>query len=182
MTPKSPHIAAVLSLLFGPLGFLYIGWKFAVCGFSAIVLFVAADWLIGLPIATPGRYIILPVFAWKGATITALLNKCKGDAPRQFHTFPMAILASTDLLVGLAMCFAGAVAVYEGASRIRNGETGEGLAVLALGAPIAIQIAGLIFDIIASTIDSWVMSHFPGTKNIFRHKSRPLTGRNAGKA
>ncbi|MFN7938127.1 MAG: hypothetical protein U0R19_32665 [Bryobacteraceae bacterium] len=182
MTPKSPHIAAILSLLSGPLGFFYIGWRFAVCGIAALALFVATDWLIGLPIAAPGRYIILPVYAWKAAAIVNVRNRLNPASRSQFHTFPMAILASTDLLIGLAMCFAAAVAVYESYVLIRDGETVPGLAALAVGAPVAIQLVGMLFAIITTPIESRAAAHVPEGGNIFRKGSwSPLKSNATGK-
>jgi hypothetical protein len=38
---KNPTVAAVLALLFGPLGYLYIGWKYTVMGTAVVFIFIS---------------------------------------------------------------------------------------------------------------------------------------------
>lgn len=168
MKPKSTFLAAVLSLVFGPLGMVYVGWRFAVCSLLVLGVFTLVVSVIGLPIPEWGKYVILPVFAWKAATMASVRNGLDAVSLRQFQTFPVAMMAASDLLVGIAMCFAAAICVYSSVIAMFDGAVLKGLALLVLGTPFLVWMASMVFGFIAFAIDAAVLALAPGTKNLFR--------------
>jgi hypothetical protein len=71
---KSPALAAVLSLFFGPLGYLYVGWRYGVMAVGAFVLFVLVLSVAHFPLPRWMKYVILPVLAWKAFTVCSVRN------------------------------------------------------------------------------------------------------------
>ncbi len=59
---KEPKVAGALALVLGPLGFLYLGWRYAL---AASVLFVGVILVVGFMLPVPSwlMWINLPVFA-----------------------------------------------------------------------------------------------------------------------
>ncbi|MBZ5671291.1 MAG: hypothetical protein LAO04_16360 [Acidobacteriia bacterium] len=47
---KEPKTAAVLGLLLGPLGYLYIGWRFMLASIVSLLAFLALISMVSLPL------------------------------------------------------------------------------------------------------------------------------------
>ncbi len=75
MRKKSPILAAILGFLFGPLGYLYIGWRYAIVALCVFLLFIFVLTVTNFPIPALIKYVILAVFAWKGFTIVTVRNE-----------------------------------------------------------------------------------------------------------
>ena len=165
---KNPFVAAVLSFVFGPLGWLYIGWRYAVLALAVVAVFVLVLTAINFPIPSWMKYVILLVFAWKAFTIVSVRNAlidAEGQDVLALNTFPIAAMAMSDLLVGIGMFYAGAIGLYVAGRLVLEGSVLRGLLVVLIGTPVLVLVAGLVFLPIAMGID---FIFAPKMKNIFR--------------
>lgn len=168
MRKKSPALAAVLSLFFGPLGYLYIGWRYAVMAVGVFVVFVLVLSIPDFPIPRWMKYVILPVLAWKAFTICSVKNsliEARDDSAKALDTFPIAAMAMSDLLVGLGMIYAGALGLYASTVLLLDGSIIKGLLMLVVGTPALVWIATMVFGLIAAGIDA---AFAKGAENVFR--------------
>lgn len=165
---KNPFVAAILSFVFGPLGYLYIGWRYAVLAAAVLAIFVFILEAINFPIPAWMKYVILVVFAWKASTIVSVRNElidAENEDVHALNTFPFAAMAMSDLLVGVGTFYAGAIGLYAAARLLLEGGLLRGLLVLLVGTPLLVWIASLVFGLIAMGIDAIFVSKM---KNIFR--------------
>lgn len=168
MQKKNPILAAVLSFFFGPLGYLYIGWRYAVSALAVFGVFVLAITVISFPIPTFMKYVILAVFAWKGFAIASIRNKlidAENEDAVALNTFPIAAMAMTDLLVGIAMAYAAAIGIYVAVKLALGGHILRGIFDLLVGTPVLVGVANFVFEFIATGIDAIFVAR---AKNIFR--------------
>lgn len=157
MRKKNPVVAAVLSFIFGPVGFLYIGWRYALLSLPILIIFVFVLTVANFPIPEFMKYVILVVFAWKGFTIATVRNAmidAQDEDVSSLNTFPVAAMAMTDLLVGIAMFYAGTIGLYVSARLILEGNIFRGLLCFLLGTPTLVMISSLVFGLIATGIDA----------------------------
>ncbi|MBD3339727.1 MAG: hypothetical protein GF353_11500 [Candidatus Lokiarchaeota archaeon] len=164
---KKPIVAAILGFFFGPIGFLYIGWRHAVCTFAIWTIFILVLGIVNMPLPTWITWLINFVFAWKGYTICSVRNELitnQDPSVKALQSFPIAAMAASDLLVGIGQFYAGVLGFFGSLFLFSNREILKGLLVLFLGTPFMVWIAGFIFGIIAMGID---FLFAPGLKNIF---------------
>src|SRR5688572_2873557 len=112
MQEKSPTLAASLGFIFGPFGFLYIGWRYAVFALLVFLIFGIALFVLDFPIPTWMKYVIILVSAWKCYTICSVRNRLidsEDDNIGILNSFPFAAMAMSDLLVGIAIFYAAAI-------------------------------------------------------------------------
>lgn len=168
MRRKSPVLAAVLSFILGPLGYLYIGWQYAVMCTGVFLVFVLVLTVTDFPIPPWMKFMILAVLSWKAFTICSVRNhliETDDGAARALNSFPIAAMAMSDLLVGIGMFYAGAVGVYAAALFLLDGNILKGLLTLLIGTPALVWIASMVFGLIAAGIDA-VFAR--GVENLFR--------------
>lgn len=168
MHKKTPWIAALLSLFFGPVGYFYVGWRYGIMAVGVFVLFVLVLSIPALPVPPWMKYVILPVLAWKAFTICSVKNgliEAGDDSAKAIDTFPIAAMAMSDLLVGLGMTYAGALGLYASGALVLDGSVLKGLLMLVLGTPLLVWVATLVFGFIAAGIDA---AFAKGAKNVFR--------------
>ena len=168
MRKKSPILAAILGFLFGPLGYLYIGWRYAILALCVFLLFIFVLTITNFPIPAWIKYVVLAVFAWKGFTIVTVRNELIDSQDEHviaLNTFPVVAMAMSDLLVGIGMFYAGAIGLYAAVMVILDGSVLKGLLVLLLGTPLLVWIASFVFGFIAMGIDAVFASRM---ENLFR--------------
>jgi len=169
MSLKNPVIAAVLALIFGPLGYLYINWRYAITSFVIFFIFTAVIVAVNLPIPDWIKLVILPVLAWKAYTICAVYNamlETEDENINSFRSFPIAVFAMTDLLIGIALAYAVSIGLYIGVHLLINGNILKGIAMVILGTPLLAWVANLVFGFIAVAIDAIFQTK---AENIFRN-------------
>jgi MFS family permease len=165
---KNPILAAILGFILGPIGFIYIGWRYMIMGLLIFIIFAITMALVDFPIPSWMKYIILLVTAWKAWTIVTLWNTlidCNEEMIHNLHRFPFAAMAMSDLLVGIAMFYAGAITLYAGVISLYRGHIISGLLLIFIATPLFIWLANLIFSLIAMAIDA-IFAH--EMENIFR--------------
>jgi hypothetical protein len=158
----------MLSFVFGPFGYLYVGWRYAVMTLAVFVLYFLVLALAGFTLPEWMKYIILPVLAWKAFRICSIRNamlESGDDQAKVMNTFPIAAMAMADLLVGLGMVTAGALGLYVSGLMFMDGRIVRGLTTLIIGTPALVCITTLVFGLIADAINALF---FIGAENVFR--------------
>lgn len=165
---KNPIVAAILGAIFGPLGYLYIGWRYALLAFGVILIFTLVINVAGFPLPIWVRYVVLFVFGWKAHTICSTRNELVGmgefDRVQNLNSFSFAVMAMSDLLVGIGLFYAAILGLWVSVLLILGGSVLAGLAMLLIGTPILVWISSLVFGLIALGVDSLA----GGDENIFR--------------
>ena len=101
---KHPAAAAILTLILGPLGYLYIGWRYAL---SCFIVFVISIILCSVTLFVPTwlKYVNVLVLAFWSVQICQIYNMIINEKHSDafvFNTFPVATFAMTTLLPLLA--------------------------------------------------------------------------------
>ncbi len=158
---KHPAIAAILALVLGPLGYFYIGWRYALTAAIVFVIFVVIfSFLLFVPPWL--KYVNLPVLAFMAVGICQIHNTIiDAEHPDAFafHTIPVAVFAMTTLLPVLAAVDTAAIGIFIAVQRMIDDETGKGLLILFLATPFLTLVHLFAFSLIASGID-WLVLHF----------------------
>jgi hypothetical protein len=168
MQKKSPTLAALLGFIFGPFGFLYIGWRYAVFALLVFLIFGIVLFVLDFPIPTWMKYVILLASAWKCYTICSVRNRLidsEDDNIGILNSFPFAAMAMSDLLVGIAISYAAAIGLYAAAVMFFDGSVIKAGLMLVIGTPLLVWIASLLFGFIAMGIDAVFAK---GLANVFR--------------
>ena len=160
---KNPRVAGGLALVTGPLGFLYIGWRYAL---AATVVFLSIIMVFALlPVPFWLKYVNLPLFAFMAHRICQKLNRL---VDRELHrdalasnTLPVAVFAMTSMLPLLAGVHSAVMGVTTAVSPFMGGDVGRGLFMLLLVTPIFVGVNFVGFALIATLIDRVVLRSDP---------------------
>ena len=129
-------VAALLVLFFGPLGFLYIGWKHAVLMVLMFLSVVLILTFIDQPIPEWSWLVVLPFIAYKAYVIADYRNLPKDDL-YNYHamhsSFDFAYLECLDTMVGMVFILGAVTAAYMGIMHLIDGSILKGLASLTIG-------------------------------------------------
>ena len=165
---KNPIVAFILGVIFGPLGYLYIGWRYALLAFGVILVFTLVINVAGFPLPFWVRYVVLFVFGYKAHTICSARNELvemgEFDQVQNLNSFPFAAMAMSDLLVGIGLFYAAILGLWVSVLLILGGSVLAGLATLLIGTPILVWVSSMVFGLIALGIDTIA----GGDENIFR--------------
>lgn len=166
MKKKNPNIAAILSLIFGPFGYIYIGWKYFIVALFIFFIFSVVFILIGFdPSFLPQsarfwlKIPILLVLSWKAHTIcfvrNNLIDKQGGDV-KLLNTFEIVTGTMTDLLIGIGKVYAGVLGLYASIISFSEGNFFWGIIFL-IAIPLLVYVFGIIFTLITMGIDTIVI-------------------------
>ena len=171
LNKKDPRVAGALALVAGPLGFLYVGWRYAV---AATVVFVS---VIGvsvflLPIPPWLMYVNLPVFAFLAyrtcETINGFTDQAQYRSAVASNTLPVAVFAMTSALPLLASVNAGVMVITTAFSRFTGGDLGGALVMALLVTPLFVLVNFVLGAIVAAGIDHGVLRLAPAApRHIF---------------
>ncbi len=168
---KNPTTAGLLALLGGPLGFLYVGWRYGVTatGLFAGVIFVVA---FLLPVPSWLVFVNLPVFGLIAYRVCEKLNGLIDEGlhrgAAQCQTWPVATFAMTSSLPLLAAANAAAMGVVTTFSQFMGGSVGSALITLLVVTPLFAVVNFVLGVVIAAGIDRWVSSKAPAApRHIF---------------
>jgi len=156
---KNARMAAGLALATGPLGFLYIGWRYALTAAAVFLsLLLVLSYLLLVP--TWFKFVNLPAFAFIAYRTCAMLNELveeehhRGMADSQ--TWPAAIFAMTSMLPLLAAFNSAILGATTAVPQFIRGDFGSGLFMLFAVTPL-FAIANFVgFFLIATLIDRMV--------------------------
>jgi len=168
---KDPTVAGALALVTGPLGFLYLGWRYAL---AASVVFAGVILVVGflLPVPSWLVYVNLPVFALIAYRICEKLNSLVDEGQHRgalaSNTLPVAVFAMTSSLPLLAGVNSAVMGLTTAASQLIGGDLGSGLIMLLLVTPIFVVVNFVLGVAIAAGIDHAVLRVAPAApRHIF---------------
>ena len=123
---KNPRVAGGLALVTGPIGFLYIGWRYAL---AATVVFLSIIMVFALlPVPFWLKYVNLPAFAFMAYRICERLNglvdRGQHRAVLDADTWPVAAFAMTSMLPLLAAFDSAVFGVATAIPRLIGGDVG----------------------------------------------------------
>jgi hypothetical protein len=153
----------VLVFVFGPLGFLYVGWELAVACLAMMVVlyflvslvgfggFLAVWWV---------KWVVLGFVAYKAYTlIKNVREQTREDDEEVGFGFAFAVVLMSDAFVGAAMGLAAAAGIVASFNAIFVEERIlRGVAVLFLGTPLLVWVAGMISGLAAMAIDALALA------------------------
>lgn len=161
---KDPRVASALALVGGPLGFLYVGWRYAL---AATGLFLGLLLLFAFLLFVPGwlKWVNLPFFAFMAYRICEKLN---GLADRGQHrsvleskTSPVTIFAMTSMLPLLTGFDSAVFGVATAIPQLLAGDVGGAMMMLLLVTPLFALANFVAFVLIATLIDRAVLKFVP---------------------
>ncbi len=161
---KNPAVAGVLGLVGGPIGFLYVGWRYAL---AATVVFLGFILFFSALLLVPSwfKYVNLPVFAFMAYRICQKLNGLAGQGQHRgasaSNTLPVAVFAMTSMLPMIAGFDAAVFGIATAIPQIMRGDLGGGLFMLLLVTPLSVVLNFVFFVVIATGIDRVVTRLVP---------------------
>ncbi len=162
---KNPRTAGALALVAGPVGFLYVGWRYALAA-TVVFLSLIVVFTYLLPVPSWLKYVNLPVFAYMAHRICATHNRIAVGGPNRetlaSRTLPVAVFSMTSMLPLLAGANAAVMGLTAAFSPFLDGEVGRGLFMLLLVTPLLILVTFVGFVLIATLIDRAVLKWDPG--------------------
>ncbi len=154
---KRPWLAALLSLLAGPIGFLYIHWRYAVLVLLIQGLFVVSLEPLDIPFLWWWKYLAACIVAWKAFEVATIWNTVVeggGSETAALRSFGFASVAMSSLLVQLATAFALGTGLYVSGAALIAGKILQGLAMLFLGTPLLTWVFHLGSGLLALGMDA----------------------------
>lgn len=156
---KRPWVAAILAVVFGPLGLIYLGWRYALTFLIAVGAFLAfTSSGMGFGTATWVRYVTLLLIAYKAFILAKTRNEALENDDdillRASMSFPIAVVASTDLFVGLATVYTGISIAVIGLDSLLAGAFLRGLVIVLLGVPVLTFLIHLFLGMLTGIIDA----------------------------
>jgi len=167
LTRRRPVIAALLGLLFGPLGYLYLGWRYAVIAMVVVLVFVGVLMVVDFdPAGMPAvrdwiRYPMLLAFSWRAyklCTIRNALVEAQDPKVTRPSSFPVAAMYMAELLVELAVVYALALGIFGTYLLVARGHIIKGLLMLLVGTPVIVWLGSLLFGFISMGVQMTIMS------------------------
>jgi len=149
---RSPALAAILGGLLGPIGYIYIGWRYALACLLMLLPLPIAVAVLGFGLPPLTKYFVLLVLARKAYTICRIRNENieRGETVEgPIDSFSFAGIQTADLLTGQAMACAAAVGIEISRSHFTSGRVLQGLFSIAITTPILVGVAALVFGLIS---------------------------------
>jgi len=183
VTGKSPVIAFVVALASGPLGFFYLGWRYAVAPSLVILPWFLTLTVVNPPVATvviAADLFILACEARRLTKVAAVGRSRKKALPIEASAsnFTVPLLAFSSVILTFGVANAAVIATLFAATLWVQGNAGGAMAMLLVGAPLFTWICSLSFRKAADVIDQLVAE---GTRNPFRRGWRRPFSRERGK-
>ena len=170
---KNPLVAAILSLIFGPLGYFYISWRYGVAGtlFALLVMPIMGLILFLTGFLIPGLWGLAPMIAivWQGFRICQLYNiECNflAEARRSgdldvdeaisVDSFTAAALFMSDLFIKIVILHSAAVGLYGSMEAFASGNLTTGFLRLLIWTPLFVSINSLLAELLAMGF-TWIV-------------------------
>jgi len=164
---RNPFVAAILSLIFGPLGYFYIGWRYGLAGtlFALLVMPIMGLILALTGFLLPGLwgYAALIPIAWKGFTICQAYNATRLSRDLNLaesisvDSFTAAAIAMSDMLVGIVLFYSVAIGLYASIKAFTGGHVTTGFLLLLIATPLFVFVNGLVANLLAMGFDMVVL-------------------------
>jgi len=158
LSKRNPIVAAVLSLLTGPLGYLYIGFYFFLSGLIISTLFTLVLSLINLPFPHFFDYLQLLVYSYYGYKLAVVRNAFADDWGvtdtdiKEFKSFGFSFVVMTNLLMALTQFYSTIVGLYLVYNSFSEGKILIGILILIFGIALISWLLTSIFGFIAGLL------------------------------
>ena len=168
---KDPKVAGYWALATGPLGFLYIGWRYALAGTVVFVSVIGVSMFL-LPIPSWLIVVNFPVFGLQAyrtcETLNGFVDQGQQRSILASRTLPVAVFAMTSALPLLAAVNAGVMGVVTAISQLMGGHVGGALIMALLVTPIFVAVNFVVGALVAAGIDHGVLRVAPAApRHIF---------------
>ncbi|MEA1964705.1 MAG: hypothetical protein U9O41_06215 [Candidatus Aerophobetes bacterium] len=166
LAKKSPHLAALLVFIFGPIGFFYLGWQLVIAcimmlaSFYLIVTLMGFGWFLSIWWVD---WIIFGFIAYKAYSIVSAAKESilfDEDYEEIFGSgYSFALIMMSDTMTGIAMGLATAAGLYMTIISIFvEKKVLLGLVMFFIGTPALVYLANMIFGFIAMMVDSLALA------------------------
>jgi MFS family permease len=170
---KKPILAAILAGIFGPFGFLYLGWRYTVVALLVTIVFAVTATITGFDLFPWMRFLFPLVLAWKAYEIATIWN-ISAETDKEFfkslQRFEGAAMATTELLVSMGIVYAISAGIYVSGRFLLEGKLLAGLFILFVATPILSYMAMLVLGFLAMILDAILIGG--STVNRLRNKSK----------
>ncbi|MCK5019104.1 MAG: hypothetical protein KAS32_18735 [Candidatus Peribacteraceae bacterium] len=155
---KNPTIAVTLGYIFGPLGYLYFGWRYLVASSLIFIVIALVPTIIGYDIPSWWKYILLIPCSYEAYKICKAWNKAiEMNAPqiRLLKTsFSSAVSTTSHLIVSLGTVMAFLSGIQVAVAHFFSGKYFEATWALFFKAGGRAFIAYIIFSFISRFIQN----------------------------
>jgi len=158
LSKRNPVITGVLSLLLGPVGYIYIGINFLISGIIISVLFSLVLSIINLPFPHFFSYLQLLVYSYFGYKLSILRNAFVEDWGvtesdiKEFKSFGFSFVIMTNLLMALTKFYSLIVGLYLAYINFDKGNIIIGILIILFGIAIITWVLSTIFSFISGVL------------------------------
>lgn len=155
---RNPFIAGILSLLLGPVGYVYIGINFLISGIIISVLFSLVLSIINLPFPRFFTYLQLLVYSYFGYKLSIIRNAFVDDWGvtesdiKEFKSFGFSFVIMTNLLMALTTFYSIIVGLYLAYISFSKGNIIIGILIILFGIAIISWVLSAIFSFISGIL------------------------------
>ena len=160
MGNKNKYVAFFLGLIFGPIGFIFLGWRHAIMTFLALAIFVTTLALINIPLFEWSRLITLPIMGYcayiTAGKINTFIELNEQDDSLDLtvlKSFSFATYQASGLLQSLALGYGLIYGVYASIIAFEDSIL-YGLLILLIGVPALMWVLYMIFAFIGSLLEA----------------------------
>ena len=158
LSKRNPVVSVILSLSFGPFGYIYIGLNFFFAALLLSILFSYVLYFINLPFPRFINYLQLFVYAYFGYLLTKIRNLLSDDWEtteediKEFKSFGFAFVISTNLLMYLTRFYSIAIGIFLAYKSFANGNILIGILILVFGIGLLTWLLTSIFSFISGLL------------------------------
>lgn len=155
VSQKNPMFAGILSLFFGPLGYIYIGFNFLVAGVAIAVIIGIVISILHFPYPSFFKYLQMLVYAYFGYKFATISNVFAADESlsakdvEEYKSMGFAFYMMTHVMMALVQFYAIVVALYFVYHSFAQGRIFVGILILFFGIGFVQYFLGFIFAMIS---------------------------------
>lgn len=158
LSKRKPFIAGILSLLLGPIGYVYIGINFLISGIIIFVLFSLVLSIINLPFPHFFSYLQLLVYSYFGYKLSVIRNAFVEDWGatdkdiKEFKSFGFSFVVMSNLLMAITKFYSITVGLYLAYINFSKGNIIIGILIILFGIAIITWVLSAIFSFISGIL------------------------------
>lgn len=154
---KNPYVASFLSLIFGPIGYIYLGLNYFVAGISISLIIVIVFVLFNIPIPHFFNYLQLFIFAYYGYKIAQIRNLFADniypqEEYKELKSFSFAYLVMINVMQNIVRLYAFLFGILWVIRTFQDGRYFVALLILIFGIALIIYFFEMIFGLISAAI------------------------------
>lgn len=152
---KNTTIAAILPLLFGPFGYLYLGFNYFIAGISIAFVISNVLYLLHLPYPPFFNFFQLLVWSYYGHRLAVVRNVVVEEGPltendiKEFKSMGFAFFMMIHVMMSIVQWYAVIVVLFLVYIKFTEGKYFIAILLLVFGISVAKYLLGLIFGMIS---------------------------------